>query len=290
MILVYGANGKQGRATVKALLERGHKVRALVRPGQTPSFTPEVEIAYGDMSDLASLRAAHVAVEQVVLTLPLIFSPETILGYTRNALDAAKASGTVSRIILNTSHPIPDGKTGITAIDLKIDVEELVFRSGVDTVSIRPTLYLGNLTEPFVAPAIISQGVLPYPLPAAQEVAWISWEDTASAIAAVASARSIANTKINVGGSQPLSGNDLAQILTDTLKRKIDYVPLAIEDFAQGVNSALGAPVGDEIGAFYRWFQDEGRKLLMPDTRDAEARLGLRLTPAAAWAQKQSWS
>lgn len=288
-VLVYGATGKQGNAIITALLAQGHHVRALVRPGQTVHLDPRVEIVFGDMSDGTSLAAANVGVRQVVLTLPLRFSADTVVGYAKNAVEAAKASGTVSKFVLNTSHPIPAGKTGIAAIDLKIDAEELVFASGLNAVSVRPTLYLGNLTEPFVAPAITSQGVLPYPLPADQAVSWISWEDTARAIAAVVSDPSISNAKINIAGSAPLSGHDLAHLVGEALERDLQFVSVDIEDFAQGVNSALGAPVGDEIGAFYRWFREDGQGLLIPSPNHAETLLGLELTPAGRWAKEQRW-
>lgn len=60
-VLITGATGFIGSNLVAAALERGHRVRALVRKGspreaQVPSA--QVEIAYGDMTDRGSLEQA----------------------------------------------------------------------------------------------------------------------------------------------------------------------------------------------------------------------------------------
>ena len=57
--LVTGATGKQGGAVVKALLTRGHQVRALTRNPASPAAIrlreQGVEIAVGDFTDHDSL-------------------------------------------------------------------------------------------------------------------------------------------------------------------------------------------------------------------------------------------
>ena len=64
LVLVTGATGKQGGAVVEALLDRGHRVRALTRNAAAPASNRlrehGVEIAVGDFSDHASMvRAAR---------------------------------------------------------------------------------------------------------------------------------------------------------------------------------------------------------------------------------------
>ncbi len=62
-VLVTGATGKAGRATVRALLDRGAEVRALVRDPATADLPEGVEIVRGDLSDpahaLEGMDAAH---------------------------------------------------------------------------------------------------------------------------------------------------------------------------------------------------------------------------------------
>ncbi|MEQ1955191.1 NmrA family NAD(P)-binding protein [Mesorhizobium yinganensis] len=61
-ILVTGATGKQGGATIRALLQAGRPVRALTRNPESPAAQAladqGVEIFKGDMSDSAALDAA----------------------------------------------------------------------------------------------------------------------------------------------------------------------------------------------------------------------------------------
>ena len=58
--VVTGATGLIGRALVEELVHRGERVRALVRKTSNTSKLEalDVEIAYGDLQDRASLEAA----------------------------------------------------------------------------------------------------------------------------------------------------------------------------------------------------------------------------------------
>src|SRR6476661_4665354 len=84
-VLVVGATGSLGGQVVDQLLDRGKKVRALVRPSSDASKLEAkgVEIARGDMLDLDSLVAAMTGADAVITTAA---------GYTRrnknaNAID-----------------------------------------------------------------------------------------------------------------------------------------------------------------------------------------------------------
>ena len=67
MILVTGANGFVGHHLVPRLLERD-RVRALLRRGADGSRLPsgQLEIAYGNVTDLDALRAAMEGIAAVV--------------------------------------------------------------------------------------------------------------------------------------------------------------------------------------------------------------------------------
>src|SRR5687768_1446710 len=55
-VIVTGATGYLGRALVPALLERGHHVRALVRPGSESKLPAGTQCITGDALDAASYR------------------------------------------------------------------------------------------------------------------------------------------------------------------------------------------------------------------------------------------
>src|SRR6185312_16047922 len=73
MILVVGATGTNGREVVHRLAEAGKAVRALVRdPARAGDLTrPGVEIASGDLGDIASLDKALAGVDHAFLVTPV---------------------------------------------------------------------------------------------------------------------------------------------------------------------------------------------------------------------------
>ncbi|HTK11416.1 MAG TPA: NAD-dependent epimerase/dehydratase family protein [Ktedonobacteraceae bacterium] len=67
-VLVTGAAGFLGGHLVDMLVERGDEVRAMVRPVEDSSYLrtiPDVEIVYGDLTDVASLKRAVQGVQRV---------------------------------------------------------------------------------------------------------------------------------------------------------------------------------------------------------------------------------
>jgi uncharacterized protein YbjT (DUF2867 family) len=68
MILVIGGRSKIGSALIAELLAKGETVRVLVRPGENKQPPPErVEIAGGDLADVASLRKAVTGADRMFL-------------------------------------------------------------------------------------------------------------------------------------------------------------------------------------------------------------------------------
>jgi nucleoside-diphosphate-sugar epimerase len=108
MNLVTGATGLLGSHIVEKLIERGQSVRALVRPSSDTRLLESwgVELAYGDVTDRASLSEAFKGVTTVYHSAAAVgdwgswkkyFVPVTI-GGTQNMIDAARREG-VSRFL-----------------------------------------------------------------------------------------------------------------------------------------------------------------------------------------------
>jgi dihydroflavonol-4-reductase len=123
MILVTGATGHIGNVLVRQLLEKGHAVRAFVLTGsdETALQGLDVDIAYGDVRDLASVRQAMHGVEAVfhlaaIITILPGSQPDVYrvnLDGTRHVLQAAQEAG-VRRLVYTSSihaiQRIPHGR------------------------------------------------------------------------------------------------------------------------------------------------------------------------------------
>lgn len=283
-VLVYGANGAQGRPIVERLVANGRRVRALARSGHAPSGA---EAARADLDDAEALAAATAGCDRVVFMLPLVFDAARARRWTENALRAAETAG-VELLVFDTSAPVPDAAPGVAAIDLKVEAERLVRGSGVPSIVVRPTIYMGNLAAPWSAPAIANDAVVAYPLPEDVAVAWIAWEDAAAAVAAALARPHLAGRAFDVGGPEALDGAGLAAAFSRALGHPHTYAPIPLPGFEAGLNGALGAPVGTEIARLYGFLAGEGRALIRPDASGA-AELGVRPVSLGQWATTQDW-
>jgi nucleoside-diphosphate-sugar epimerase len=114
-VLLTGALGNVGSATVDALLEEGHDVVAFdLESAKTRKLAarldPRVQVRWGDITDPASVRAALAGVDAVV-HLAAILNPESApdlarrvnVGATQSLIALMEASATARRLIFASS-------------------------------------------------------------------------------------------------------------------------------------------------------------------------------------------
>jgi dihydroflavonol-4-reductase len=166
--LVTGASGFLGWHVARLLLERGHRVRALVRPGSKVDGL-DIDIAVGDLRDPASLAHAangcglvfHVAADYRLWAR----DPRDLYGSnvegTRNLLEAARAAA-VERIVYTSTvgcmgfrrGGTGDETTPVTLADMaghykrsKFMAEQVALefaRGGFPVVIVNPTAPVGS--------------------------------------------------------------------------------------------------------------------------------------------------
>lgn len=152
MLLVVGGSGQLGTAIVRKGRERGMTVRAMVRPTSEHAHLrgAEAEIVFGDLKDLASLRAACDNVSAVISTATVVFprgrysfEADEGQGYA-NLLRACRERG-VSQFVFPSILPFPDGYTrAVPTLRMKRHVERLAEQSGVSYTIFRAVQFMDD--------------------------------------------------------------------------------------------------------------------------------------------------
>ncbi|GAB3642620.1 NmrA family NAD(P)-binding protein [Spirosoma arcticum] len=288
-VLVTGATGFQGGAVVTALLEEGFSVKALITPGESAQSLQQrgVEVVYGSLDDVDSLGKAFVDVAHISLVFPLIFDPERISNFARNVVQAYRTSA-VESIVFNTSIPVPAEKTGYIAIDSKLEAERLFDAQELPYISIRPTIYLDNLAAPWSIPLLANEGILAYPIASGQPIAWLSHRDLVRYTVAAIKRPNLVGQKLDLGGLQLLTGDDLAQGLSTLLGKPIQYVAVTPDDFEQQLSGPFGP--AREIANIYRFVAGNAKHLQALHLRESTLlKLPIAPLPFDEWARQIQW-
>ncbi|AKG43858.1 SDR family oxidoreductase [Streptomyces xiamenensis] len=289
--LVTGATGFQGGAVARLLAGRGADVRGVARQPARPDSpgAPLVTPVSADLGSADDLRKAFDGVTHAAVVMPLEYEADTVARYARNIAEAAREAG-VERIVYNTNTPLPDTVTGFAGFETRRAAEEILLGSGVPTVVIRPPVYLDNLFSPWNGPALVNDGVLAYPLPADQRVAWMSHQDLAVVVAAAFEAEHLTGRVLNVGGAEILTGPELAERFSRGLDREVSYLPLEVDRFEAGLGQVVGAAAAAGVAGIYHHVAGgTAAHLLDPEPAGVERELGVRLTPALRWITEQPW-
>ena len=154
-VFLTGATGFVGSHVLRALLEAGHSVKVLVRPGQEHRLVASgdnVEVVHGDITDAESIGTAVEGCDAVVHLVGII-KEDVASGATfervhldgaRNVIDAATAAG-VGRFALMSANGAKPREDAVSAYQWsKYEAEEHLKASGLDYVILRPSVIFGQ--------------------------------------------------------------------------------------------------------------------------------------------------
>lgn len=277
-IAVLNTSGAQARV-IADRLSRDHTVRRLSR-ATAPGLTTV------DPEDEASLARAFDGATAVVFTAPLDYRPGVREAYAERVVAAAGRAG-VGRIVLNTAAALPED-AHFPVVETLRNVRAIVQAGPTPVTVVQPTIYLDNLLGPWVLPGILNDGVLASPAPEDAPVSHISHAALADIIAAVIARPDTAGKVYDIGGPEALTGSELARIVAEATGRPIHYHALDLEQFAAGLNAALGAPTGDFIADGYRYLAANLEAYRR--SSDPWTELGIVPETARQWAARQTWS
>jgi uncharacterized protein YbjT (DUF2867 family) len=288
-VLVFGATGTQGHPVVDAALEAGLIVRAASRDPDNAAkkLSSRVEVLRCDLDDAEDVAEAMQGIEGVFYHLPVLPQSREADAQVESLINAAKAAG-VQRLVFSTSAWCGEDMPAIEFVSGLRRISDRLLASGVETVVLRPTLYLANLVWPHIIREIREYGRLSYPpLHHGRRLNWTSTEDQGTIAAACFNA-DVAGEIIDIASPEPVTGPELCQLLAGVYGREVHYAPQTVDEFADALTHLSGsAQVGRSVSALYAAIDQLPGDGPLIDTDALEARLGVRLTPVSEWVDER---
>jgi divinyl chlorophyllide a 8-vinyl-reductase len=293
-IFVLGATGDIGRATVRALVERGHSVVCLVRPrAGVGALAPDdsarllagAEVRIGEATDPVSLARDGFRGERFDVLVSCLASRTGVAAEAwaidhrahLEALALAKAAGVTQMVLLSA---ICVQKPRLAFQHAKLAFEQALMSSGLIWSIVRPTAYFKSLSgqvarvkagKPFL---IFGDGTLTACKP-------ISDRDLGAYMADCLDDPARHNRILPIGGPGPArtprqQGEDLFRLLNR--KPRFSRVPVGLLDGVAAVLGGLGRLIPPlatkaELARIGRYYATESMLVLNPQTGlyDADA-------------------
>jgi uncharacterized protein YbjT (DUF2867 family) len=234
MILVTGATGTIGSATVEALKSRGAKFKVGVRSAEKAKQLG-AESTHFDFDDFNSYLPALQGVEKVFLLPPISASS---LGYTLQLVAAAKRAGVKHLVKLSVIGA--DSDPGISLTRQHFAGERELRASGLAWTMLRPTFFMQNFVNYY--------GVDPkkdgpvYLAHAEGRTTWVDARDVAEVAAAVLTTEGHEGKVYDLTGPAAVSSAEALAMLGQALGHKYDYMNVPPEA-ADKALADMGAPL-----------------------------------------------
>ncbi|MEU5023708.1 NmrA family NAD(P)-binding protein [Streptomyces milbemycinicus] len=224
-LLVIGATGQTGGHTAELLLQRGHRVRALVRRIDERAKRLAglgAELVEGDVQDLDSLAEAMRGIDALYFTYPIL---PGLMDATANVALAAEENGV--QAIVNMSQVSARRDSASNAARQHWVAERVLERFPAAVTHIRPTFFAQWLINMWDG-----TGELRFPFADGRH-APIAASDQARVIAAI-----LEDPAPHAGKIYPLYGPvelnhyEIAERMSQALGRQVTYVPIDLDEFA----------------------------------------------------------
>jgi uncharacterized protein YbjT (DUF2867 family) len=284
-ILVTGASGAIGRQVVQQLVDRGARVRALVRDPSKADFPSAVDVVQGDLLDVPSLRSAMAGASTLFLlngVVPDEFTQALV------ALNLAREAGIDRVVYLSVIHS--DKYLNVPHFAGKFGVERMLEQIGFGATILRPAYFMQN--DLSVMEVVTGYGVYPMPI-GSKGLAMIDTRD----IAEIAALELIRRTEapgplplstLNLIGPDTLTGSDVASIWSDVLARPIHYGGDDIAGFEKNLLNVMPSWMAYDMRLMSERFLTEGMTPDAGDVAQLTALLGRPLRSYRAFASERS--
>ena len=270
MILVTGATGHYGAKVVEHLLNKGVEARqiaALVRDAAKGQRLQEkgIELRVGDYIDVDSLVKAFQGVDHLLL----VSSNDRGAVANRtaqhlNVITAAKQAG-VKHLVYTSFVQKPAAPDSAIAdfLDSHAQTEQFLKASGLPYTILQNGIYL-EMIPIFAGEKAAETGRIVFPAQAGR-ASWVLREELAEAAAHVLTTPGHENQTYILANDEATSFHDVAQALSSTLGKAVDYQSPPVEAFRATLQQ-VGVP-DPYIGLFTTWAGAVAEGVL--DVRDA---------------------
>ncbi|WP_411084420.1 NmrA/HSCARG family protein [Streptomyces sp. cmx-18-6] len=230
-VAVTGATGSQGRATARALLAAGHRVRALTRRPDAPAADAlrglGADVRHADFDDRASLDAALSGADSLfAVTTPFGTSTATETRQGKTLVDAAEAARLGHIVLTSAAHA--DRDTAVPHYESKHLVEQHLRTTDVPWTVIAPAAFMDNYGSGWTLDGL-RDNTFAWPMPADRPLTLIPAADIGAFAALVLQRRDeFAGRRIDIASDERTPGQ-IAEILAAAAGRPIVHqeVPLA---------------------------------------------------------------
>lgn len=224
MILVTGATGTTGGATLRALRETGAPVRVLVRDAAKFKAPDGVEVAVGHFEDAASLDAALKGVDHAYLVSA---SSEQQVAQESAFVEAAKRAGVGHLVRLSVIGADQPGAAAMRFGALHHQLEGVVRDSAIPWTFLRPNGFMQNYLGQ--AQSIVAQGAFYSSLSRAATVSHVDADDIGAVAAKALTEPGHEGQAYTLTGPEALSDDDIAARLSAVLGRQVAHVQVPLE-------------------------------------------------------------
>lgn len=261
-ILVIGGTGKTGRRVVERLTKQEHHVTVGSRKG-TPAF---------DWEDHSTFAPALKGMNRAYI----VYYPDLAVPGAKEAISAlteAAVKAGLEKVVLLSGK----GETEAEAC------EKIVANSGLNYTLVRASWFNQNFSEgPFLDFVLAGQVALPMP---EAEIPFVDVDDIADVVTKVLVDDSYNGETITVTGPEKLTFEQAVKILAQGIGREIQYIPISIEEFKDGMKAA-GLP-DSYVWLFGYLFKEVlGNPHNQEISHDVEKVLGRRATSFEEYTQK----
>jgi len=214
-ILVIGGTGKTGRRVVEILEELGHNVVIGSRNGEPPFDWDDLD-TYPKV--LKNIDRAYI-VYYPDLAIP--GAKDSIEKFTEHALSAG-----LDKVVLLSGKGEKEAEA----------CEQIVANSGLNYTLVRASWFNQNFSEGAFVDFVLS-GQMALPLEDAR-IPFVDANDIAEVVSTVLLDNSYNGKTLTITGPRKMTFKEVSESISMALGRKIEYIPISIDDFKESMRSA----------------------------------------------------